>query len=219
MFNASVLKRVSALFVISFLAAASAHATGWQQNGNNTYYSDGNVGIGTTNPTATLDLQSSTNSSWAAQIQNMGTTGAHGLYVNIGASSTGIPFRVDKNGSPLLQVINNGNVGIGTTNPTQALCVNGKIVAKDVQVTQAGWSDFVFAPNYRLMPLNVLEKKIEQSGHLPGIPNSKQVQKDGVSVGEMQGKLLQKVEELTLYVIQQQKEIDTLKKEIKNNKK
>jgi hypothetical protein len=82
-----------------------------------------NVGIGTTSPASKLDIVSSDNSSWAIQVANNGTTNAHGLYVNIGASSTGIPFRVDKGGAGLFQVLNNGNVGIGTTSPSNKLAV------------------------------------------------------------------------------------------------
>src|ERR1700743_2022158 len=83
----------------------------------------GNVGIGTTSPSAPLEVESAANSSWATQIINNGTTNAHGLYVNIGSGSTGIPFRVDVNGSDMFQISNTGNVGIGTLNPDQKLTV------------------------------------------------------------------------------------------------
>jgi len=91
--------------------------------------SSGNIGIGTTSPGATLDVTKAVNSAWVAQIQNTGTTNAHGLYVNIGASSTGVPFRVDKNGGQLFQVSNDGNVGIGTTSPSYKLHVEGTAYA------------------------------------------------------------------------------------------
>lgn len=88
----------------------------------------GNVGIGATNPTSKLQVSSSTNSAFALQIFNDGTTDAHGVYINIGASSTGIPFRVDKGGSVLLQASNNGNVGIGTGSPSELLDVNSDAI-------------------------------------------------------------------------------------------
>jgi hypothetical protein len=86
---------------------------------------DGNVGIGTTSPTAKLHVSSADNSTWATQIYNLGTTNAHGLYVNIGGLSTGVPLRVDKGSNPLFQISNNGNVGIGTTSPYGKLHING----------------------------------------------------------------------------------------------
>jgi hypothetical protein len=85
------------------------------------------------------------------------------------------------------------------------LKVNGKIRAKEVKV-DVNWSDFVFAPDYALPSLDALESQISTIGHLPGIPSTEDAERDGVSVGEMESRLLQKVEELTLYVIQLNKE-------------
>jgi len=105
-----------------------------------------------------------------------------------------------------------GNVGIGTTNPgSYMLAVEGTMGARKVQVKQTSWADFVFKPDYQLSPLQELESYISANQHLPGIPSEAEVQKDGIDVGEMNKKLLQKVEELTLYIIRQQKEIDQLK--------
>ncbi len=77
----------------------------------------------------------------------------------------------------------------------------------------ANWADFVFAKNYHLIPLNELDMYIKVNKHLPEIPTAEDVARDGVDVGAIEAKLLQKIEELTLYVIQQQKEIDTLKQQ------
>ncbi|MBM3238557.1 hypothetical protein FJZ31_19860 [Candidatus Poribacteria bacterium] len=106
-----------------------------------------------------------------------------------------------------------GNVGIGTPNPQSTLAVNGTITAREVVVTLEGWPDFVLKEGYPLMPLREVEQYIKQNKHLPAIPSEKEVLENGVSLGEMQSKLLQKVEELTLYMIEQNKKIEKLEKE------
>jgi len=110
-------------------------------------------------------------------------------------------------------VLNTGNVGIGTTNPQSKLAVNGTITATGIVVTNSGWSDFVFAPDYQLQSLEAIDHHIKTHGTLPGIPSQKEVMKRGVDVGQMQAKLLEKVEELTLYAIQLRKENKRLEDE------
>jgi len=120
-----------------------------------------------------------------------------------------------------------GNVGIGTNNPTSALTVNGdvtadnivaadisangKITTKEVEVTLTGWPDYVFDEEYQLTPLSEVEKFVKENGHLPGIKSAKEIEENGLSLGEMNKNLMEKVEELTLYIIQLQKEVDALK--------
>ena len=101
-----------------------------------------------------------------------------------------------------------GNVGIGTTNPDEKLTVNGVIHAKEVKVDLSGpLADFVFKSNYKLMSLPQVEQFVKANNHLPQMPSAEEVAKNGLSMGEMQNKLLQKVEELTLYAIQQNNKI------------
>ena len=101
-----------------------------------------------------------------------------------------------------------GNVGIGTTNPTEKLSVNGRIRAREVVVETSNWSDYVFAKDYKLTPLSEVEQHIEKEGHLPGVPSAQDVKDKGVSVGDMQAVLLAKIEELTLHQIEQEKRLN-----------
>jgi hypothetical protein len=123
----------------------------------------------------------------------------------------------DANGSNISY--SDGAVSIGTTTIPSGyiLAVNGKIIATEVKV-ETGWADFVFEPDYNLMPLKELEIFIQANKHLPEIPTTAEVKENGISVGEMNAKLLQKIEELTLYLIQKDEEIQELKKEIENIK-
>lgn len=116
------------------------------------------------------------------------------------------------NGTGGIYVAQNGNVriGAGTANPTKALEVNGAIRSKEVLVEVANWSDFVFDKDYDLMTLNEVESYIKENGHLPDVPSAKEVKANGVEVGEMNAILLQKIEELTLYIIELEKKIEKL---------
>ncbi|UOY05906.1 hypothetical protein L0P88_18440 [Muricauda sp. SCSIO 64092] len=111
-----------------------------------------------------------------------------------------------------------GNIGIGTTNPgTWKLAVNGNIRAKEIKV-ETGWPDFVFEKDYNLPTLTEVEHHIKEKGHLKDIPNATEVEENGIFLGEMDSKLLQKIEELTLYTIQQEKKITEQANEIKELK-
>jgi len=112
----------------------------------------------------------------------------------------------------------NGNVGIGTTTPREKLSVNGNIRAKEVKVETQNWPDYVFKSDYSLPSLEATEQHIKEKGHLPGIPSAAEVKADGVEVGEMNAKLLKKIEELTLYLIEQKKELVKQSKEIQDLK-
>jgi hypothetical protein len=108
-----------------------------------------------------------------------------------------------------------GNVGIGTSKPKHKLSVNGTIQAKELIVTTLAndWPDYVFDTEYKLTSLHELDKYVKSEKHLPGVPSADEIEEDGVKVGEMNKMLLQKIEELTLYVIELKKQIDELKKD------
>jgi hypothetical protein len=111
-----------------------------------------------------------------------------------------------------IKIDKDGNVGIGTSIPDSKLTVKGNIHAREVKVTISAGSDFVFAEDYNLPELSTIESYIKSNKHLPEIVSAEEMIKNGVDLGEMQIKLLQKIEELTLYIINQQKEIEQLKK-------
>jgi hypothetical protein len=119
-----------------------------------------------------------------------------------------------------MRIDNIGNVGIGTGSTAlpvgDKLSVNGVIHTKEVRVDLLGWPDFVFKKEYQLPSLQEVEKQINDKGHLANIPSAEEAEKNGILLGEMNKKLLQKVEELTLYIIQMNKEIELLKANAKN---
>ena len=106
-----------------------------------------------------------------------------------------------------------GNVGIGTSNPTYKLAVNGTIRSKEVRV-ESGWSDFVFEKKYKLPSLSSVEKYIKTYKHLPGILSAEVIQQKGLAIGEGEAKLMQKLEEMTLYMIEANKKISELTKRV-----
>ena len=130
-----------------------------------------------------------------------------------------ISFYTSQTGStnwntPKLFLNHAGNVGIGTTNPSEKLSVNGNIRAKKLIVTQTGWPDFVFSKFYKLRSLTEVENYIKANQHLPEVPSAKEVAAKGISVGDTQVLLLKKIEELTLYIIELKKENIDLSKRI-----
>ena len=122
----------------------------------------------------------------------------------------------------------NGNIGIGTTQPDELLTVKGKIHTQEVIVDLKGAvaPDYVFEnyyegksnlnPTYRLLTLSDIEIYIKENHHLPKVPSAKEIEENGLSLKEMNLLLLEKIEELTLFTIQQQKEIDLLKFQVEN---
>jgi len=121
----------------------------------------------------------------------------------------------------------NGKIGIGTNNPDELLTVKGKIHTQEVIVDLKGSvaPDYVFEtyykgtsklnPDYTFLTLKEIETYIKENNHLPKVPSAEEIEENGLSLKEMNLLLLEKIEELTLFTIQQQKEIDLLKEKIK----
>ena len=125
------------------------------------------------------------------------------------------PLDIRTNNVTRMYIGTSGNVGIGTNNPQANLAVNGSILAKSVRVntSSAYWPDYVFGTAYNLMSLKELEQYVNTNRHLPGIPSAQVVEERGdIDLGTMNTLLLEKVEELTRYVIDLQNQIDELKK-------
>jgi hypothetical protein len=194
--------------------------------------SSGDVGMGTTTPLVKLHLKES-GSPEVFRIE--GTTGVQmGLAVNgiengffnmtgddmkIGtlASNDLGRFIVRVNGGDRMFVHPDGRVSIGTATPAVGylLSVNGKIISTEVRVElNVNWPDYVFNRNYKLPSLKSVEEFIAKYNRLPNIPSAEEVKKNGIELGDMNKRLLEKVEELTLYMIKQDKELEALKQKI-----
>jgi len=196
---------------------------------------NGNVGIGTTNPLGKLHIGSgvfimnNNNDGSGISFKSLSAVGNKSAFYwtnSVGTEQWRFVHDANGNGTNDLQYTSagvgavlclkkNGNVGIGTTNPTYKLSVLGTVRSTEM-IVDTGWSDFVFNDNYKLPQLNEVEQFIKEHKHLPGIPTEAEVKEKGVSVGNISSKLLQKIEELTLYVIDIKKENDSLKEQVAN---
>ncbi|MDP4238177.1 MAG: hypothetical protein Q8904_01730 [Bacteroidota bacterium] len=224
----------------SFGKMSTPSISDWQGNYTEQMRIDstGNVGIGTSKPYYKLEIFKSSGSQLALSTNNNGAdfsridldffihdTDQTAARISSGYNYTpsgavgALRFFTSYPNQGLLERMRihyNGNVGIGMTEPNYLLDVNGTIHAREVIVDIAfPPADYVFKSTYKLMPLSEVEKYVKAHCHLPEIKSASEITKNGLSMGEMQNKLLQKIEELTLYLIEQQKEINELKQELK----
>ena len=131
---------------------------------------------------------------------------------------------VVKEGSAMIEgnILTNANIGIGTSSfvdgtDTYRLSIEGKVRAHEIKVYTT-WADFVFEPNYNLPTLKEVENYISENGHLKDIPSAEEVKRNGIELGKMNKLLLQKIEELTIYIIELKKEVEILKSKIEGKK-
>lgn len=158
---------------------------------------NGNVGIGTNNAQSKLHV--------AGDVKIQRPSGSE-LLIQTPASDVRM---FGSGGKPFL--IPEGNVCIGCYSPTHKLSVNGTIKAREILVSTQNWADYVFDKDFKLMSLSEVERYIEDNNHLPNIPSARDIESQGISVGEMQRLQMGKIEELTLHAIQQEKENNILK--------
>lgn len=180
--------------------------------------SNGNVGVGTTIPNGRLHVDKGhfrigNGTSESSRSTNLLLFGDN-TYVQIGEWQADNMLSFQANAYNF----NIGNVGIGTPSPSYKLDVNGTIRANEIIVNTTG-ADFVFADDYQLRPLTEVKAFIQENMHLPDIQSAQEMQENGVSVNELQTQLLQKIEELTLYLIQQEQTILEMRQEIEQLKK
>ncbi len=197
------MKICNLLFVVAILACNTAAA---QQFFN-----------GTVNTTSAI------NRTGAVGIGNVLLRGSSGIQVLEHITPTGdfyirsVAYQVpDDVGNLILNDIG-GFVGIGTSKPKEMLSVNGKIRAQEIKVETANWPDYVFADGYKLPSLKETAEFIDKNNHLPGVPKAAEIEQDGLSLGEMNKILLQKIEELTLHMIDKDKRIEALEKKLGEN--
>lgn len=149
-------------------------------------------------------------------------TGNSGLTAGSFIGTTdAIPMVLKANNIEGIRIGTNGNIGIGTQAINDAgykLYVEGNIRTRKVKVDQATWADYVFDKDYRLPALAEVEKYIQQHRHLPDVPSAAEVAKEGLDLGDNQAALLKKIEELTLYIIEQNRRIEKLEAGLKDSK-
>lgn len=182
----------------------------------------GNVGIGTNIPAAALELNRAFGNDVGIKLHQPGSS----VWDIKNTATSGI-FTIGAGGSSYFNIARlTGNVGIGTTNPDQKLTVKGKIHSEEVIVDLLVPADYVFEKyytgksnlkaDYQLPTLAEVENYTKENHHLPNVPSAETIKEKGLQLGEMSNILLQKIEELTLYVIEQNKKIKVLEQKLNN---
>lgn len=210
---------------------------------NATTTTNGNTGIGISDPVSKLQVIGDISSSGINQRIGFNTNDTFTALSNT-IAHYGMSIYKDANGLPgvshsgfyglyfytnsteRVRITSLGNVGIGTLNPDEKLTVKGKIHSEEVRVDLSVPADYVFQkyytgnsdlnPHYTMPTLDEVEKYTKKNNHLPNVPSAQEIKDKGLELGEMSNILLQKVEELTLYIIEQNKKIEALEAKVNN---
>ena len=213
---------------MTFNTDKSKYAFSFNRTNRMTILNNGNIGIGILTPSTKLHINDGAlkiglSTSASERLKNILQFGNED-FVQIGEWEQDDYLSFKARGYNFIY----GDVGIGVSNPQYRLDVAGiihansiitdnTIQAREIIVTTTG-ADFVFAKDYQLRPLSEVKAFIQENQHLPEIPSAQEMQENGVSVSELQIQLLQKIEELTLYIIQQEQIIQELRQEIEQLK-
>ncbi|WP_118952538.1 hypothetical protein [Taibaiella helva] len=226
------MRKISLVLIVSLLGSIVRAQNVWTGTTTPTT-TNGKVGIGTTSPSSKLSIASTLTLSGtditgqALKIENK--SGIGGSEANIfeifnqdivfpGPAPQRLIFWTTNKGN--VGILNSLRIGTAAANGDYAnykLSVDGDIIAKRCVIQVTNWADYVFDDNYHLRPLKEVEEFINANKHLPDVPNENEVKNKGVEIGEMNRILMQKVEELTLYIINQNKKIETLESRINND--
>lgn len=207
-----------------FMAIPTTHPVGYTSTKIIALDNSGNIGIGLTTPTlkthiiGPLGLPANTGSAQTGLLRLQGSGNNAVLDFSVGGTS-GAALQVTSQTDlsqtySLILNPNGGKVGIGTKHPDQALTVNGQVHSTSVLVETTVPADYVFNTDYNLRPLADVKAYVDKNHHLPEVPSAAEFKKDGQNLGEMNMLLLKKVEELTLYLINEHKANETLQAQV-----
>lgn len=220
------------------IQTVQAVAGQWSSNGTSIYYNDGTIGLGTSTPTSGFKLQLTGGTDSTKKYNQIRLESIADRYWNVRT----FPYGHSVYGHYSLVIEQPANSYSGcsgcggdlvfmpwknvvmrsynTASRDFKLSVYGKVQAKEILVTAAAanWPDYVFEEGYNMMSLKETEEYINQNKKLPNVPSAKEIEENGLEVGEVQKIQMQKIEELTLYAIEQEKKIEGLEREIEELK-
>jgi len=179
---------------------------------------DGNIILNSngSDPYNAISFKHQGNSKW---LLDYGTSSTNNLrFLKYATPTSGNIFLNFNFDNDLIEIPNVPLAICTSSTGSHKLAVGGSIGAREIKVEASGWSDFVFDSDYELRTLEEVEQHIKENGHLPEIPSEAEVTENGINLGEMNAKLLQKIEELTLYMIDMNKQMKAQATEIENLK-